>query len=226
MIDGKPLMKIDPWIETYSGVKIEFLNPSLDTINIEDIAHALAHQCRFNGHTKQFYSVAEHSVNCSFLVDKEYQLQALLHDASEAYITDIASPVKQYLSNYKELEKVVMEAIAKKYNFEWPMSKQTSLADLTMLSDEAYLLMSGKGNNYNMWDDIPRPERKFTSLHCWTPLTAKSMFLARFSELQGNKNVSKPPDYLAFRSVWDYADAFRSPRKEVDGGPGHIFPVR
>lgn len=208
MIGGNQ-MTIDPWIETYSGTKFEFLNPKIISINIEDIAHALAHQCRFNGHTKQFYSVAEHSVNCSYLVSPKHALQALLHDASEAYLTDIASPVKQYLSNYKELEKVVMEAIATRYSFEWPMSEETSFADLTMLSDEARLLMPGQGVNWNMWDSIERPLQRFFSLSCWLPLTAKSMFLTRFTELIGNSYDPSLTTDRIYASVWNYADSFR-----------------
>lgn len=203
-------MTIDPWIETASGIKFEFLNPKPEMISIEDIAHALAHQCRFNGHVSKFYSVAEHSVECSSLVPDRYKLQALLHDASEAYITDIASPVKQYLSNYKELENVVMTAIANKFEFEWPLSEETKQADLIMLSEEARCLMLGKGDNWNMWDDIFRPvPRNWYQPACLSPLEAKQVFLQVFEHLVGkHKEILNGPQSDNFRnttSVWDYA---------------------
>lgn len=207
-------MKIDPWIETASGIKFEFLDPKPEQIVIEDIAHALAHQCRFNGHVNKFYSVAEHSIECSGLVPDKYKLQALMHDASEAYITDIASPVKQYLSNYKELEKVVMDAIANKFGFEWPMSKETANADLVMLSEEARNLMPGKGDNWNMWEDIPRPEIfPWFKPACLSPTVAKRLFLQRFEYLTGTSCKGDKHESLSnlppgINSVWSYADSF------------------
>src|SRR6266496_1501995 len=82
-------------IMTYSGELITPLNPDPDDIQIEDIAHALSNQCRFSGHCKQFYSVAEHSCRVSDLCSYEHQLGGLLHDGTEAYLSDIARPIKQ-----------------------------------------------------------------------------------------------------------------------------------
>lgn len=217
-------MKIDPWIETHSGIKFEFLNPTPDMIVIEDIAHALAHQCRFNGHVSKFYSVAEHSIECSGLVPDKYKLQALMHDASEAYITDIASPVKQYLSNYKQLEKVVMDAIANKFGFEWPMSAETANADLVMLSEEAKNLMPGKGDNWNMWEDIPRPGLlSWFKPACLSPTVAKRLFLQRFEYLTGTSHEGDNYESLhnlpsGVNSVWSYADSFNleTPKNHPD----------
>ena len=91
-------MKTD-WIQTYTGKKFFPLKPNPADICIEDIAHSLSMQCRFAGHSKQFYSVAQHCnamVNCWFPHPEQRELAkyALLHDASEAYLTDIPRPLK------------------------------------------------------------------------------------------------------------------------------------
>src|SRR5271156_4912831 len=80
------------WIQTFTGKKFYPFNPKPQDIDIRDIAHALSNICRFTGHTKRFYSVAEHSRNVAKLVPAHMKLQALLHDASEAYLCDIARP--------------------------------------------------------------------------------------------------------------------------------------
>ena len=92
------------WIETYSGIKINIFNPHSDDIRIRDIAHALAMCCRFNGHTKRFLSIAEHSFFVSLYVGPPYQLEGLLHDAAEAYLTDIPRPIKAFIPKVKDLD--------------------------------------------------------------------------------------------------------------------------
>src|ERR1017187_10636100 len=76
-------------ITTFSGIHFWPLLPNPADIRIEDIAHALSNQCRFAGHAREFYSVAEHSVRVSQLCPPEDALWGLLHDASEAYLTDV-----------------------------------------------------------------------------------------------------------------------------------------
>lgn len=84
------------WIQVYGGGKVHPLSPRSGEINITDIAHALSNKCRFNGHTRGFYSVAEHSVRVAMLLPftTGASLAGLLHDASEAYFDDIVSPMK------------------------------------------------------------------------------------------------------------------------------------
>src|SRR6267378_1608096 len=84
------------WIVTYSGLQFYHLAPTPEMVCIEDIAHALSQTCRWTGHTKFHYSVAQHSIYCSFLVPAEHALAALLHDASEAYLGDMNRPLKHY----------------------------------------------------------------------------------------------------------------------------------
>ena len=85
------------WILTNSAKPISLVRPRADLVTPEDIAHSLAHICRFNGHCKHHYSVAQHSLLVASIVPEEDQLPALLHDAAEAYVGDMVQPLKQLL---------------------------------------------------------------------------------------------------------------------------------
>lgn len=131
-------------IVTYSGIKFRPSAPDPELIVIEDIAHSLSNQCRFTGHCRKFYSVAEHSIHASTLVPRELKLTALLHDASEAYLTDMARPVKMQLGLgeiYRELEGKLMAVIAEKFGIIWPMPDKVVWADDVMLRSEQRDLM-------------------------------------------------------------------------------------
>ena len=104
------------FIQTFTGRMFWPIDPQPDEVDIEDIAHALSNVCRFCGHTREFYSVAQHSVLVSEIVPAAFALEGLLHDATEAYISDVARPVKPYLTNYKEIEINLYRAIAKRFN--------------------------------------------------------------------------------------------------------------
>src|ERR1019366_6268112 len=80
-------------IRTYTGILFDFEEPEASPIRIEDIAHALSLLCRFAGHCKEFYSVAEHSVRVSYACPEEHALWGLMHDASEAYCVDVPRPL-------------------------------------------------------------------------------------------------------------------------------------
>lgn len=82
------------WIQTNSGGQFYPLDPRLEDINILDIVEGISKECRYNGQTNGFYSVAEHCVILSRLVPERLAKAALLHDASEGYISDICRPVK------------------------------------------------------------------------------------------------------------------------------------
>lgn len=100
------------WIGTNSGKKIDLDNPQADQVCLADIADGLSKLCRFNGQIKTFYSVAEHCLKVAALVPEKYKLQAILHDASEAYICDIPTPLKRQLGPaYYDVEHRVQKAI-------------------------------------------------------------------------------------------------------------------
>jgi hypothetical protein len=130
-------------IRTFTGIFIDVTNPRPQDICIEDIAHALSNLCRFNGHTLKFYSVAEHSLLVSQMVPEKHRLAALLHDASEAYLADVPSPVKQLLPRYYEIEYKLMEVIAGKFGFEYPLHEHICDADTAILEAEWELMMTG-----------------------------------------------------------------------------------
>ena len=132
------------WIQTFTGKKFYPFNPKPEDIDIRDIAHALSNICRFTGHVKRFYSVADHCRNVAKLVPPEMRLQALLHDASEAYLCDIARPIKQHqaMDFYAIVEGVLQRAIYAR--FEVPLEEPAELkaADARMCGAEALALMS------------------------------------------------------------------------------------
>src|ERR1039457_6405429 len=110
-------MASDGFIGTFSGLRFWPLAPNPDDILIADIAHALAHQCRFGGHAWKFYSVAKHSVHVSQLCPPEHALWGLLHDASEAYLVDLPRPLKLLpeFAPYREAERRSQRAVAVRF---------------------------------------------------------------------------------------------------------------
>lgn len=182
---------IEDWIETVSGKKVQFMNIDPDTIDVKDIAHSLANQCRFNGHCSQFYSVAEHSVLVAMRVPDEHKLAALFHDASEAYLADIPSPVKQFLPDYAMIETGAERAIAEKYGFAYPYDPVIKQADMAQLSVEADLLLQSKGNEWTCWgDNRPAPNYKYAPA-CLPPQYAYNLFMAYYHKLTDGAGEEK-----------------------------------
>lgn len=175
------LTKLEPYIETYTGAKFYFLNPDQKDIHVEDIAHALANNCRYTGHCSEFYSVAEHSVIVSLLVDPANALAGLFHDGSEAYLTDVASPVKPFLANYRDMEHTIMVAIAKKFGFDYPLNENVEDADKVQLKTEAKYLMQSQGKDWAQHYPTKIEHGKIP--RCLSPQQAKALFLQRYHEL-------------------------------------------
>lgn len=167
------------WIITYTGEAIEPLSPDPERIHVEDIAHSLANQCRFTGHVRSFYSTAQHSVLVSLLVPSEYAIWGLLHDASEAYVSDIASPVKRHpdFGTYYNIAEERLElAVAERFNLPWPMPKEIKIADKMMLRAEQRDLMP------NDPSDGPIYEKEVVP---WSHYDAERIFLSRYATLTG-----------------------------------------
>lgn len=145
---------ITPKIQTYTGLMVDPLNMRPDDINAEDIAHALSNICRFTGHCARFYSVAEHSINVARLIEHwggnpDY---GYLHDASEAYLCDIARPLKQLpqFDWYRESEKRVQRTIYERFGLDPEEPEYLKRADVAVLGLEARLLMRTRG--HKEWD--------------------------------------------------------------------------
>lgn len=129
------------WIQTFSGKKFYPLEPDIEDIHIVDIAKALSHICRFNGHCNRFYSVAEHSLSCLGLarhmgLSYSHRYAALMHDAAEAYLSDVVRPVKRFLKGYAYYEYQLEELIFKKYGITYPFGAEIKKIDNIMLATE------------------------------------------------------------------------------------------
>lgn len=148
-------------IETRTGLAVNVLEPQPEMIDVNDIAWALSHICRFMGHSSRFYSVAEHCIRGSILCSPENVLWFLMHDAAEAYVGDIASPLKT--EAHREVEKRVLRVIATKYGLSWPMPTEVHEIDTRMLATEARELMPG-GIAMLPPEWCAKPYKKFVSV--------------------------------------------------------------
>jgi hypothetical protein len=168
----------EPWIQTYTGHQFHPLDPHPDEVDIRDIAHSLSQTCRYSGHCERFYSVAEHSVLVSRLVPT---LEALLHDAGEAYspFGDIPRPIKHHVPWAKPIDDAIDAAIAEHFGLRWPWPEDVKVADCIILADEKAKLMK-PGLPWN----LPYPAAG-VRIECWSPLKAELEFLKRFRELEG-----------------------------------------
>lgn len=175
----------DTYIETYTGKHFDFLTPQLDMIDMEDIAHSLSMQCRYTGHCNEFYSIAEHSLFVSDMCSPENKLWGLLHDASEAYLTDVASPVKPFLQNYKLMERKLMNKICEKYNIELVMPDEVHYYDMVALKAEAYQMTQSKGLDWAIANNQTIELKTNVDFDYYTPKQAKLQFLDVFHSLMG-----------------------------------------
>ena len=183
------MKKKTDWIETFTGKKFYPLEPDKDLIDIEDIAHALSFICRFNGHAPIFYSVAEHSLYCLYIarelnLDKITQLQCLMHDASEAYISDIPRPIKKYLPKYKDYENKLLDFIFEKYKIPKKMPAIVKEIDTRMLKTECVQLFKPK-NNWASLDEIKEYSIKLKPIK-----NSKKLFLKEFFSLSNKITYS------------------------------------
>jgi 5'-deoxynucleotidase YfbR-like HD superfamily hydrolase len=170
---------MEPWIITQSGVKFDLLNTTTYMINIKDIAHALSNVCRFGGHSCKHYSVAQHSVLASYIVSDEFKLCALMHDATEAYIGDMVSPLKAVIPQFKEIEQNLWEVIAKKYNLPKYLPEEVKLADMQMLKAEKKYLLP----ETDPWDFLEGIRETNLYIEPWTSEYSNWRFMQSFKEL-------------------------------------------
>jgi 5'-deoxynucleotidase YfbR-like HD superfamily hydrolase len=188
------------YISTFKGNRFYPDEPRIDGIDIEDIAHGLAYQCRFNGQTAVFYSVAQHSLMVASLLPPALQKAALLHDAAEAYLGDVVKPLKRLLPAFSRIEAGVTDLIAQAFGVDFgkpPVSQDeggpplaegcavyraikradlvalaTEKRDLMPNSTEAWSYLSGIHPLPGVIQPLSPPEAKAAFLAAWAALPA------------------------------------------------------
>jgi 5'-deoxynucleotidase YfbR-like HD superfamily hydrolase len=165
-------------IRTYTGVLFDFENPERSPISIQDIAHSLSLLCRFAGHCKEFYSVAEHSYRVSYVCPEEHAFWGLMHDAGESYCVDVPRPLKYLpgMEPYRAHEKRVMAAICKWYDMDPVEPPSVKEADVKLLVTEQRDLLKNSIPDFNIKPLI-------CTIQPATSKQAEHMFLRRFNQL-------------------------------------------
>jgi len=169
------------WLQTFSGVQFWPIDPQIEDIRLVDIAHGLAYTCRYNGHCNIFYSVAEHSIIISEQIPNEKpeeQLFALLHDASEAYISDIPRPLKPYLDGYSRIERNIENTIDKFFGLTDVSKVETKRLDKAILADEKEQVMGIAPADWF----LENPPLGIT-ISGWPPEPAYRRFLQRYYDI-------------------------------------------
>jgi uncharacterized protein len=172
--------RLGDWTETYSGHQFWALDPDPEDVHIEDIAHALSQLCRFGGHCRDFYSVAQHAVLVSRIVPPTDALWGLLHDAAEAYVVDVPRPLKHLsqFKGYRAIERLVMITICHRFNLvSFIQPESVTKADDQALATEARDLMKQHYDWRLTATPLPDP------IQPCPPAEAEQAFLARFKEL-------------------------------------------
>jgi hypothetical protein len=172
------------WMQTYTGCAFWPLDPRADEIRIEDISAALSKLCRYGGHTIRFYSVAEHCVHIASKAPDALALPALLHDASEAYLSDVIRPLKRHLDNYKTIEAELERVIALRFGLTWPMSPEVKRLDKRIIADEKAQVMAPAPPLHDPCQDHHAPPLGVT-LRFWTPAQAAYEFTTAFYRYGG-----------------------------------------
>jgi len=168
-------------IQTFTGKYVNPLNLKMEDIDIRDIAHCLSQLCRFTAHTNTFYSVAEHSLYVSYLLPDEWKLAGLLHDASEAYLCDLASPVKRAITGYKIHEEQAQDKIYRKFGINYVNHRRIKVVDNVVLYHEAMKLFNEDFGYFDKYkNDIP------VNIQVCSPKVVEYKFLKQFERLKND----------------------------------------
>jgi len=172
--------KTTPFVAVNSGLLYWPLEPDVELITIEDIAHSLAFQCRYNGHVERFYSVAEHSLILCELASLENKFAALMHDSTEAYCCDIPRPLKSVWPEYKAIEHRIWLRIAEKFGLPGELPAEVQHLDGAICNDEMRELIP----RYRYPTGVEKYGSVWTrGFECLAPREAEARFLSKFHEL-------------------------------------------
>lgn len=173
------------WMISFKGNRLFPLDLRSDDIDIEEIAHALSNICRFGGHCKEFYSVAQHSVIVSDLCSKENKLIGLLHDAAEAYCGDMVRPLKQHLSAYSTIEYNIWTVIAQKFSLPFNVPLEVQQEDARVLLMEKRDILAHHEHEWKFpqcaFPNLTVPDDKI--IIPINPKAAEVLFMQRFMEV-------------------------------------------
>lgn len=172
------------WILTQSGQQFDLLRPTASMIKPVDIAHALSRLCRFNGHTRAHYSVAQHSLIVASLVPTEHQLVALMHDATEAYIGDMTRPLKAVMPEYQYVENQIWLAVCERFDIQIDLPACVKQADMVALATERRDLMP---EHPGEWDCLRGVQPMKETI---IPFSAESASMMFFSQLMASMQSS------------------------------------
>lgn len=177
-----------PFLLTASGVVFDLASPRPQDVVAQDLAHALSRLCRFGGHASTHYSVAQHSVLVSTLVPPALALAGLLHDAAEAYVGDVVSPVKRLLADFAQVEARVLGAVASRFAVPlWAFhTPEVAAADrAALLAERAALLPPSP----RAWvEDVGTASAPSVGrVVPWTADEARDRFLARLVTLNARR---------------------------------------
>lgn len=179
------------WMISYKGNKLFPLDLRPEDIDIEEIAHSLSNLCRFGGHCKFFYSVAQHSVLVSSLLPDDLKLVGLLHDATEAYCGDMVRPLKKSIPQFDLIETNIWTTIALKYNLPMNLPERVCLEDArALLAEKKSLLV----NHKHEWEfpqcAYPDLEPANIEIFPWSPFMAEGAFLDEFEVIMSRRNLN------------------------------------
>lgn len=169
-----------PEILIRSGSYFSFVEPEKSTFTLDDIALTLSRICRYGGHIDRHYSVAQHSVLTSYLVEDRFKFSALMHDAAEAFTGDIPSPLKMLLPDFRAIELRVEKVIFERFGVMFPLPPEVKAADKMMLAIEKRDVV----RNDDFWPYLEGvvPDENMTII----PVSAEAaydMFMQRYREL-------------------------------------------
>lgn len=143
------------WIPTYTGKRFDFNKPEECQFTLSDIVWPLAKLCRFTGHCKRFYSVAEHSLNAAYFAPDELRYPVLVHDTAEAFLGDVSHPLKEMLPDYQAIEKRVEAAVFARLGLPNGLPPEYKTYDHRMLVTERKFLLT---DQTTVWEDFKHLE--------------------------------------------------------------------